>query len=184
MPGAGGSPRPTGSRICAKPDGLTLYYCVGSTAVTQQAFGLEGFKYNLRSCEMLNSIDQATSVVLLRPDKIERLTPDQPPLAIGARTGEAAWSTIFLWGAEYLNGNVRWIVGYQGGGELRLAFEHGETDLYATANLLTLRELMAAGLRALRQQGSLTSSGSLRRRPEFKMSRHSTRCCSKCRVLD
>ena len=45
---------------------------------------------------------------------------------------------MFLWGAEYLGWNVRWILGYQGGGELRLAFERGETDLYATANLVNL----------------------------------------------
>jgi hypothetical protein len=125
MPGAGGL---TASNYwfedLAKPDGLTLYYCVGSTAVTQQAFGLEGVKYDLRSWEMLGSVNRATSVVLLRPDKVERLTAkDQPPLGIGARTGDDAWSTIFLWGAEYLNWNVRWILGYQGGGELRLAFE-------------------------------------------------------------
>ena len=169
MPGAGGLTASNWFEDLPKPDGLTLYYCVGSTAVTQQAFGLEGVKYNLRSWKMLGSVDRATSVVLLRPDKMERLTAkDQPPLGIGARTGDDAWSTIFLWGAESLNWNVRWILAYQGGGELRLAFELGETDLYATANLLTLRELMAAGFRPLTQQGSLTSSGSFRRRPEFK----------------
>ena len=58
---------------------------------------------------------------------------------------------MFLWGAEYLNWNVRWIFGYQDGGEMRLAFERGETDLYATANLSTLRELIAAGFRPLTQ---------------------------------
>ena len=169
MPGAGGLTASNWFEDLAKPDGLTLYYCVGSTAVTQQAFGLEGVKYNLRGWEMLGSVDRATSVVLLRPDKMERLTAKaQPPLGIGARTADDALRIIFLWGAEYLNWNVRWILGYQGGGGLRLAFERGETDLYATANLVTLRELMAAGFRPLTQQGSLTSSGSFRRRPEFK----------------
>ena len=137
MPGAGGLTASNWFEDLAKPDGSTLYYCVGSTAVTQQAFGLEGVKYNLRNWEMLGSVDRATSVVLLRPDKMERLTAkDQPPLGIGARTGDDAWSTMFLWGAEYLNWNVRWILGYQGGGELRLALERGETDLYATATWL------------------------------------------------
>src|SRR5206468_8720961 len=79
-----------------------------------------------------------------------------------------AWSTMFLWGAEYLGWNVRWILGYQGGGELRLAFERGETDLYATANLVTLRELIGSGFRPLTQQGKLTAAGSFQRRPEFK----------------
>ena len=169
MPGAGGLSASNWFEDLAKPDGLTLYYCVGSTAVTQQAFAVDGVKYNLRGWEMLGSVDRAPSVVLLRPDKIERLSSkDKPPLGIGARTGDDAWSTIFLWGAEYLNWNVRWILGYRGGGELRLAFERGETDLYATANLITLRELIASGFKPFTQQGKLTASGSFQRRPEFK----------------
>jgi tripartite-type tricarboxylate transporter receptor subunit TctC len=169
MPGAGGLTASNWFEELAKPDGLTLYYCVGSTAVTQQAFGAEGVKFNLRSWEMLGSVDRAASVVLIRPDKLERLTnKERPSLAIGARNGEDAWSTIFLWGAEYLNWNVRWILGYQGGGELRMAFERGEADLYATANLITLRELIGTGFRPLTQQGKLTGAGSFQRRPEFK----------------
>jgi tripartite-type tricarboxylate transporter receptor subunit TctC len=169
MPGAGGLTASNWFEELAKPDGLTLYYCVGSTAVTQQAFGAEGVKFNLRSWEMLGSVDRAASVVLIRPDKLERLTnKERPSLAIGARNGEDAWSTIFLWGAEYLNWNVRWILGYQGGGELRMAFERGEADLYATANLITLRELIGTGFRPLTQQGKLTGVGSFQRRPEFK----------------
>ena len=169
MPGAGGLTASNWFEELAKPDGLTLYYCVGSTAVTQQAFGAEGVKFNLRAWEMLGSVDRAASVVLVRPDKLERLTnKERPSLAIGARNGEDAWSTIFLWGAEYLNWNVRWILGYQGGGELRMAFERGEADLYATANLITLRELIGSGFRPLTQQGKLTGAGSFQRRPEFK----------------
>jgi putative tricarboxylic transport membrane protein len=169
MPGAGGLTASNWFEELAKPDGLTLYYCVGSTAVTQQAFGAEGVKFNLRSWEMLGSVDRAASVVLVRPDKLERLTnKERPSLAIGARNGEDAWSTIFLWGAEYLNWNVRWILGYQGGGELRMAFERGEADLYPTANLITLRELIGTGFRPLTQQGKLTGAGSFQRRPEFK----------------
>jgi tripartite-type tricarboxylate transporter receptor subunit TctC len=169
MPGAGGLTASNWFEELAKPDGMTLYYCVGSTAVTQQAFGAEGAKFNLRNWEILGSVDRATSVVLLRPDKMERLTnKDKPPLGIGGRTGEDAWTTMFLWGAEYLNWNVRWILGYQGGGEMRLAFERGETDLYATANLVALRELIATGFRPFTQQGKLNAKGSFQRRPEFK----------------
>ena len=169
MPGAGGLTASNWFEELAKPDGLTLYYCVGSTAVTQQAFGAEGVKFNVRSWEMLGSVDRAASVVLIRPDKLERLTnKERPSLAIGARNGEDAWSTIFLWGAEYLNWNVRWILGYQGGGELRRAFERGEADLYATANLITLREFIGTGFRPLTQQGKLTGAGAFQRRPEFK----------------
>ena len=49
-----------------------------------------------------------------------------------------------------------------------MAFERGEADLYATANLITLRELIGTGFRPLTQQGKLTGAGSFQRRPEFK----------------
>ena len=168
MPGAGGLIASNYFEDLAKADGLTLYYCVGSTAITQQAFGVEGGTYDMRGWEALGSVDRASSVVLVRPDKLDRLTSrDKQPLGIGARTGDDSWSTIFLWGAEYLNWNVRWVLGYRGGGEMRVAFERGETDLYATANLLTLRELIGAGFRPLTQQGKLTAKGTFIRRPEF-----------------
>ena len=83
-------------------------------------------------------------------------------------TAKTPGSTIFLGGAEYLNWNVRWILGYQGGGELRMAFERGEADLYATANLVALRELIGGGFRSLTQQGKLTGTGTFQRTPEFK----------------
>lgn len=168
MPGAGGLIASNYFEDLAKPDGLTLYYCVGSTAITQQAFGVEGGKYDMRGWEVLGSVDRASSVVLVRPDKLDRLTSrDKQPLGIAARTGDDSWSTIFLWGAEYLNWNVRWVLGYRGGGEMRVSFERGETDLYATANLQTLRELIGAGFRPLTQQGKLTAKGTFVRRPEF-----------------
>ena len=85
MPGAGGLTASNWFEELAKPDGLTLYYCVGSTAVTQQALAVEGVKYNLRGWEILGSVDRATSVVLVRPDKLERMTnKEKPPLGIGA----------------------------------------------------------------------------------------------------
>jgi len=88
MPGAGGIVASNWFEELAKPDGLTLYYCVGATAVLQQAFGVEGVKYNIRGWEVLGSVGRGTSVVLIKPDKLDRLTNrDKPPLAIGARTG-------------------------------------------------------------------------------------------------
>ena len=85
---------------------------------------------------MLGSIVRSTSVALVRPEKLDRLTdPSKPNLAVGSRTGDDSWNPMFLWGAEYLKWNVRWILGYGGGGEMRLAFQRGESDLYAIGNL-------------------------------------------------
>jgi tripartite-type tricarboxylate transporter receptor subunit TctC len=70
MPGAGGIIASNYFEDLAKADGLTLYYCVGSTAITQQAFGVEGVKYDMRGWEVLGSVDRASSVVLVRAEKM------------------------------------------------------------------------------------------------------------------
>jgi tripartite-type tricarboxylate transporter receptor subunit TctC len=167
MPGAGGMVAANWFETLAKPDGLTLQY-ISSSSITQQVFGVEGTKFDLKHWELLGSIVRSTSVAMVRPDKLERLTdPSKPTLAVGSRTGDDSWNTMFLWGAEYLKWNVRWILGYGGGGEMRLAFQRGESDLYASANLQGLRELTAGGFQPFVQQGRLTSSGTFQRRPEF-----------------
>lgn len=167
MPGAGGMVAANWFETLAKPDGLTLQY-ISSSSVTQQVFGVEGTKFNLKNWDLLGSIVRSTSVALIRPDKLDRLTDSaKPNLAVGSRTGDDSWNTMFLWGAEYLKWNVRWILGYGGGSDLRLAFQRGETDIYASANLPALRELAATGFQPFVQQGRLNSSGTFQRRPEF-----------------
>lgn len=167
MPGAGGMVAANWFETLAKPDGLTLQY-ISSSSMTQQVFGVEGTKFNLKNWGLLGSIVRSTSVALARPEKLERLTDAaKPTLAVGSRTGDDSWNTMFLWGAEYLKWNVRWIFGYGGGSDLRLAFQRGETDIYASANLQALRELTATGFQPFVQQGRLNSSGGFQRRPEF-----------------
>jgi tripartite-type tricarboxylate transporter receptor subunit TctC len=167
MPGAGGIVATNWFEQLAKPDGLTLHY-TSVSSITQQVFGAEGAKFDLRTWELLGSVVRGTTVAMIKPDNLERLTnPSKPPLGIGTRTADDTWSTMFLWGAEYLKWNVRWIMGYRGGGELRIAFQRGETDIYASANLQALRELIGEGFQTFVQQGRLTSAGSFKRRPEF-----------------
>jgi tripartite-type tricarboxylate transporter receptor subunit TctC len=167
MPGAGGIVATNWFEQLAKPDGLTLHY-TSVSSITQQVFGAEGVKFDLKKWDMIGSVVRGTSVIMVKPDKIPALTDStKPPLGIGSRTGDDSWSTMFFWGAEYLKWNVRWILGYRGGGELRIAFQRGETDLYASANLQALRELIGEGFQPFVQQGRLTSAGSFKRRPEF-----------------
>lgn len=167
MAGAGGIVATNWFEQIVKPDGLTLHY-TSVSSITQQVFGAEGAKFDLRAWEMVGSVVRGTSVAMIKPDKLERLTnPSKPPLGIGSRTADDSWSTMFLWGAEYLKWNVRWILGYRGGGELRIAFQRGETDIYASANIQALRELATEGFQTFVQQARLASAGSFKRRPEF-----------------
>ena len=165
MPGAAGLIAANWFEQFAKPDGLHLHYG-SSTNIVEQAFGREEVKYNLLNWDLVGAILRGTPVALMRPDKIDRLKSGKA-LAVGSRSGEDTWSAMFLWGAEYLKWNVRWVLGYGGGSEMRMAFQRGETDIYATSNLVALKELIADGFQPFVQKGRLLADGSSKKRAEF-----------------
>lgn len=166
MPGAGGMVATNWFEQFAKPDGLTLHY-TSTTSINQQVFGMEGAKFDLSHWLFVGSVFRQPSVGLIRPEKLARLTAPDAPLKVGVRAGDESWNAIFLWGTEFLKWNVTWVVGYPGGGEIRLAFRRGETDIFATAALPNLKELVGEGFKSFVQQGRLTSAGSFQKRPEF-----------------
>jgi len=166
MPGAGGTVASNWFEQFAKPDGLTLHY-TSTTSINQQAMGVKEAKHDLRHWAVIGSVRRGTSVALIRKKSLDRLTSSGEPLKVGVRSGDESWNAIFLWGAEFLKWNVRWVQGYPGGGEILLAFERNETDIYPTATLPTLRQLIGQGFYPFIQQGMLTSTGSFQRRSEF-----------------
>jgi hypothetical protein len=166
MPGAGGTVASNWFEQFAKPDGLTLHY-TSTTSINQQAMGVKEAKHDLRHWPVIGSVRRGTSVALIRKKSLERLTGAGEPLKVGVRSGDESWNAMFLWGAEFLKWNVRWVQGYPGGGEILLAFERNETDIYPTATLPTLRKLVGEGFHPFVQQGMLTPAGSFQRRSEF-----------------
>jgi tripartite-type tricarboxylate transporter receptor subunit TctC len=166
MPGAGGTVATNWFEQFAKPDGLTLHY-TSTTSINQQAMGVKDAKYDLRHWPVIGSVRRGTSVALIRKPSLDRLTGPGEPLKVGVRSGDESWNGIFLWGAEFLKWNLRWVQGYPGGGEIQLAFERNETDIYPTATLPTLRKFIAHGFYPFVQQGMLSGSGSFQRRSEF-----------------
>jgi tripartite-type tricarboxylate transporter receptor subunit TctC len=166
MPGAGGTVATNWFQQFAKPDGLTLHY-TSTTSINQQAMGVKEAKHDLTRWPALGSVRRGTSVALIRKKSLERLTGGGEPLKVGVRSGDESWNAIFLWGAEFLKWNVRWVQGYPGGGEILLAFERNETDIYPTATLPTLQKLIGQGFTPFVQQGMLSANGAFQRRSEF-----------------
>jgi tripartite-type tricarboxylate transporter receptor subunit TctC len=166
MPGAGGTVASNWFEQFAKPDGLTLHY-TSTTSINQQAMGVKEAKHDLRHWPMIGSVRRGTSVSLIRKPSIPRLTGSGEPLKVGVRSGDESWNAMFLWGAEFLKWNVRWVQGYPGGGDIQLAFERNETDIYPTATLPVLRKFVGQGFYPFIQQVMLTATGAFQRRAEF-----------------
>jgi hypothetical protein len=127
MPGAGGTVASNWFEQFAKPDGLMLHY-TSTTSINQQAMGVKEAKHDLRFWPVIGSVRRGTSVALIRPTSLDRLTGAGDPLKVGVRSGDESWNAIFIWGAEFLKWNVRWVQGYPGGGEILLAFERKLTS--------------------------------------------------------
>ena len=166
MPGAGGTVASNWFEQFAKPDGLTLHY-TSTTSINQQAMSVKEAKHDLTRWPAIGSVRRGTSVALIRKKSLERLTGGGEPLKVGVRSGDESWNAIFLWGAEFLKWNVRWVQGYPGGGEIQLAFERNETDIYPTATLPILQKFIGQGFNPFVQQGMLNASGAFQRRSEF-----------------
>jgi tripartite-type tricarboxylate transporter receptor subunit TctC len=166
MPGAGGTVASNWFEQFSKPDGLTLHYTSSGT-INQQAMGVKEAKHDLLHWPVIGSVRRGTSVALIRKQSLERMTSPGEPLKVGVRTGDESWNAMFLWVAEFLKWNVRWVQGYRGGGEILLAFERNETDIYSTATLPTLKKLIGQEINPFVQQGMLTANGSFQRRSEY-----------------
>ena len=166
MPGAGGTVASNWFEQFAKPDGLTLHY-TSTTSINQQAMGVKEAKHDLRHWPVIASVRRGTSVALIRKPGLNRLAGPGEPLKVGVRSGDESWNAMFLWGAEFLKWNVRWVQGYPGGGDIQLAFERNETDIYPTATLPVLRKFVGQGYHPFIQQGMLTGVGSFQRRAEY-----------------
>jgi len=73
-------------------------------------------KHNLNGWPVIGSVRRGTSVALIRKQSLGRLTGAGEPLKLGVCSGDESWNAIFLWGAEFLRWDVRWVQGYPGGG--------------------------------------------------------------------
>src|SRR5437879_3843703 len=52
---------------------------------------------------------------------------------------------MITWGAEVLDWNVRFVLGYPGSASMLLAVRRGETQMIGTSNLFILQDLFATG---------------------------------------
>lgn len=132
----------------AKPDGLTLISS-GGGPIGEQMRKKEGdslVKYDLTKYKYIGNATRGESVIMVRKGLKARLTdPKAPPLVIGATEAGTTWNGPLLWGKEFLGWNLRWVVGFGGTGEVELAFQRGEIDVFGTSNSFIIRRLIQEG---------------------------------------
>jgi hypothetical protein len=61
---------------------------------------------------------------------------------VGEMDGNRSWGQMIMWGADILGWNIKFVVGYPGSGPLSMAARRGEIDMFGTAGLVPLRQIL------------------------------------------
>lgn len=129
----------------AKPNGLT--WAGGSSSHTDpNALEKDVVEYDPTKFHFFGGVSRGGSVVTIRKEKLPNLTDKtKPPVIVGVIDGNRSWEQMINFGAELLNWNVRFVVGYPGTSFMLLAIRRGETDMMGTSNLQLLKEMYDTG---------------------------------------
>lgn len=164
-PGGGGSLALNTFYKKAKPNGLELLV-IGSGAIGLQFTKAKVVRYDLRKIRHIGNVSAGGALVIISNEGMKRLNnPNAKPVICGTKGGTEAWAYLPMFGREFLNWNVSWILGFKGVSELTLAFRRGEIDMFGDSRSIKVLEEEGAG-RALVQIGVL-KGGKFVRRSDF-----------------
>jgi tripartite-type tricarboxylate transporter receptor subunit TctC len=128
-----------------KPDGLT-WSGGASSHVDPNSLRKAVAEYNPSKFGFFGGVQRGGSVVVMRADHGANLTDkSKQPVIVGAVDGDSNWEQMITWGAELLDWNVRFVLGYPGSSSMLLAVRRGETQMIGTSNLFILQDLFATG---------------------------------------
>jgi tripartite-type tricarboxylate transporter receptor subunit TctC len=152
-----------------KPDGLT-WAGGASSHVDPNSLRKGVTDYDPTKFAYIGGVQRGGSIVVMRKEYKENLTDkSRPAVVVGAVDGDSNWEQMITWGAELLDWNVRFVVGYPGLASMLLATRRGEVHMTGTSNLFALKDMLASGeFVGVAQLGAGASAGDdIGQRSEF-----------------
>lgn len=167
MPGAEGVVALNAVVGQTKPDGLTLVTGAGGHFDPLYYRNARAV-YDPEKLIYVGGISATGSGLLMNKAALPRLTdPNAVPVVMGASNNirTTMWGVIL--GTEILHWNVKWVFGYAGTNDLRLALARGEIDMTTTSDLDQIRTATATGKFVTYWQTGTQLTGSLVPRAGF-----------------
>jgi tripartite-type tricarboxylate transporter receptor subunit TctC len=150
----------------ASPNGLSV--TIGAQSQTDpDALIRTQAKYDTTTFNYVGGLSAYSQGLFVNKDAVERLyNKSSKPLVMGL-VGSTLRSGNYqvLWGAAFLDWNVRWVRGYTGTAELRQAMERGEIDMSTFGSATDLEYLLRSGKFAIVSQQGTMKEGKLVPRP-------------------
>jgi hypothetical protein len=167
MPGAEGVVALNTVVTQTKPDGLTLVTGAGGHFDPLYYRNARAV-YDPEKLIYVGGVSATGSGLLMNKAALPRLTdPNAAPVVMGASNNirTTMWGVIL--GTEILHWNVKWVFGYAGTTDLRLALARGEIDMTTTSDLEQIRTATATGKFVTFWQTGTQLTGSLVPRAGF-----------------
>lgn len=169
QPGAGGLVAYNSWVTKAKPDGLSV--TVGGLTELDPASLLRGnAKYDPAAFRYVGGLAAPSQALFVDKEAVARLTDKSAKPAVMGAVGDSIRGGYFqaLWGAAYLDWNLRWIHAYRDTAELRQALERGEVDMSSFGSVRDIENLLKSGKFSVVSQSGTLIDGKLEPRPEVR----------------
>jgi tripartite-type tricarboxylate transporter receptor subunit TctC len=151
-----------------KPDGLTITMGSG-TQIDPLHSRKPQAKYDPKDFNFIGGAGKGGTVLLINKDVEKRVFDKKAdPVIMGALSGmPRSGMQMTAWGKEFLDWNVKWVVGYRGTNDLTVALERGEIDMTATGTIPLVQKMLATGKFKILAQSGMLEEGKFVERPDF-----------------
>jgi tripartite-type tricarboxylate transporter receptor subunit TctC len=151
----------------SKPDGLTLVTGAGGNFDPLYYRNARAV-YDPERLIYAGGIATTGSSLLMNKAALSRLyDKNAPPVIMGASNNIRTTMWAVILGTEILHWNVKWVFGYPGTNDLRLALTRGEIDMTTTSDIEQIRIATGSGNFVTYFQTGTQVTGSLVPRAEF-----------------
>lgn len=123
----------------------------GKTAIIGSGYQMDPINYRVPQSRydptefaIVGALSMGGTALIIRNEALPRLTDkSQAPIAMASVPGlPRAGMQMAAWGIEFLGWNVRWVPGYPGNTDLRLALQRGEADMTSLATTQLTSDLL------------------------------------------
>ena len=151
-----------------KPDGLTITMGSG-TQIDPLHSRKPQAKYDVAKFNFIGGAGKGGTVLLINKDAEKRIFDTKSePVIMGALSGmPRSGMQMTAWGREFLDWNVKWVVGYRGTNDLTVALERGEIDMTATGTIPLVQKMLSTGKFKILAQSGMLEDGKFVPRPDF-----------------
>lgn len=126
-----------------RPDGLVVGVFAGGGSLGPVARKSSAVRYDPTKWGFVGSVERGPSVQIIRKSALARLTDkSKPPIAMGSVSTDRPQDAIAVFGAEYLDWNLKFVLGYPNSRDIYLAYGRGEIDMFGSGTDKILRRFL------------------------------------------